>query len=136
MDGLSGIKIYNKINVNTEFMPSNYGESLDLIVTGVSHKLQNNDWETDIEATVMPKTTEIAAVAISPKVVNKTINLGKNQEEVIAGGTDQLNAYGITSTPLLRNAVRDQSFYAFQKLSAKGKVGRTPRFYVPDLVLI
>jgi hypothetical protein len=126
MDGLSGIKIYNKLHVDTRFLPKAYGKSVDLIVTGVSHRLQNNDWETDIEATVMPKTNEIAAVAISPKVINNTINLGQNQEEVIAGGINQLNAYGITSTPLLRNAVRDQSFYAFQKLSAKGKVGERP----------
>jgi predicted chitinase len=57
MDGLSGIKIYNKLHVNTRFLPKAYGDSLDLIVTGVSHKLQKNDWETDIEATVIPKTT-------------------------------------------------------------------------------
>jgi hypothetical protein len=126
MDGLSGIKIYNKLHVDNRFLPKAYGKSVDLIVTGVSHRLQNNDWETDIEATVMPKTNEIAAVAISPKVINNTINLGQNQEEVIAGGINQLNAYGITSTPLLRNAVRDQSFYAFQKLSAKGQIGERP----------
>jgi hypothetical protein len=57
MDGLSGIKIYNKLNVDTRFLPKAYGDNLDLIVTGVSHKLANNDWETDIEATVIPKTT-------------------------------------------------------------------------------
>lgn len=56
MDGLSGIKIYNKLNVDTRFLPRAYGDNLDLIVTGVSHKLANNDWETDIEATVIPKT--------------------------------------------------------------------------------
>jgi predicted chitinase len=73
MDGLSGIKIYNKINVNTEFMPSNYGESLDLIVTGVSHKLQNNDWETEIEATVIPKTTKSAPLKIDYTAVEQTV---------------------------------------------------------------
>jgi hypothetical protein len=57
MDGLSGIKIYNKLHVDTRFLPKAYGDSLDLIVTGVSHKLQKNDWETDIEATVIPKTS-------------------------------------------------------------------------------
>ena len=73
MDGLSGIKIYNKINVNTEFMPSNYGESLDLIVTGVSHKLQNNDWETEIEATVIPKTTKSIPLKIDYTAVEQTV---------------------------------------------------------------
>jgi hypothetical protein len=58
MDGISGIKIYNKLEVDTSFMPSNYGKTLEFIVTGVSHNLQGNDWETEIETTVIPKTSE------------------------------------------------------------------------------
>jgi len=57
MDGLSGIKIYNVLHINTEFLPIAYGRTVDLIVTGVSHKLSNNDWETSIETTAMPKTS-------------------------------------------------------------------------------
>jgi len=57
MDGLSGVKIYNKLNVDTSFLPQTYGNNLDLIVTGVSHRLQNQDWETSIETTVIPKST-------------------------------------------------------------------------------
>ena len=56
VDGISGVKIYNKIEVDTRFLPVNYGNTLNFIVTGVSHKLNNNDWETQIETTVMPKT--------------------------------------------------------------------------------
>lgn len=53
LDGISGIKIYDKLEIDTKFLPSNYGETLDLIVTGITHKLSNNDWETDIETTAM-----------------------------------------------------------------------------------
>lgn len=55
MDGLSGIKIYNSIQMDTTFFPSNYPDVLNFIVTGVNHKLQNNDWETEIETMVIPK---------------------------------------------------------------------------------
>jgi hypothetical protein len=65
LDGISGIKIYNVLRVNTEFLPKAYGKSVDLIVTGVSHRLNNNDWETSIESTVIPKTGEMALVAIT-----------------------------------------------------------------------
>lgn len=65
LDGISGIKIYNVLRVNTEFLPKAYGKSVDLIITGVSHRLNNSDWETSIEATVMPKTGEMALVAIT-----------------------------------------------------------------------
>lgn len=54
MDGISGIKIYNKIEVDTRFLPYNYPESLKFIVKKVSHKLSGNDWETTIDTTVMP----------------------------------------------------------------------------------
>lgn len=73
MNGLSGIKIYNKLHVDTRFLPKAYGSTVDLIVTGVSHKLQNNDWETDIEATLMPKTNKLEDAIISSNVINEGI---------------------------------------------------------------
>jgi len=74
MDGLSGIKIYNKLNVNTEFLPKAYGKNMDLIVTGVSHKLSNNDWETDLETTVIPKSGELSVAPITPTAIQESIN--------------------------------------------------------------
>jgi hypothetical protein len=59
MDGISGIKIYNKIEVNSRFLPTRYGETLNFIITGVNHRLQDNDWETTLETIVMPKTSPI-----------------------------------------------------------------------------
>ena len=49
MEGISGIKIYNRLNVDTRFLPSNYPETLDFIITKVNHKLSNNKWETSLE---------------------------------------------------------------------------------------
>jgi hypothetical protein len=74
MDGLSGIKIYNKLNVNTEFLPKAYGKNMDLIITGVSHKLSNNDWETDLETTVIPKSGELSIVSIPPSSIQESID--------------------------------------------------------------
>jgi hypothetical protein len=48
MDGISGMKIYNKIKVNSDFLPSNYGPTLDFLITGVNHKLSNNSWDTSL----------------------------------------------------------------------------------------
>lgn len=55
LDGIAGVKIYNVLHIDSSFLPSVYGTSLDFIVTGISHKLSKNDWETDLEVTVMPK---------------------------------------------------------------------------------
>jgi predicted chitinase len=73
MDGISGIKIYNKLHVDTRFLPKAYGDNLNLIVTGVSHKLSNSDWETDIEATVIPKTENGNASIITTNAVREDI---------------------------------------------------------------
>lgn len=55
MDGLSGIKIYNKVNVNTSFLPSNYGDTLSFIITGVNHKLSGNEWVTNLDTIATSK---------------------------------------------------------------------------------
>jgi hypothetical protein len=74
MDGISGIKIYDVLHVNTKFLPKAYGRTVDLIVTGISHRLANNDWETSIEATVMPKTSEFPqSTNSSPTPPNTTV---------------------------------------------------------------
>ena len=55
MDGLSGIKIYNRVSVNTKFLPSNYPNTLEFIIAGVNHKLSNNDWETSLKTVATSK---------------------------------------------------------------------------------
>jgi hypothetical protein len=54
MDGISGIKIYNKIEVDARFLPFNYPQTIKYIVTKVNHKLSKGDWETSIETISMP----------------------------------------------------------------------------------
>jgi hypothetical protein len=76
LEGLSGVKIYNSLNVDSKFLPANYPNSLKFIVKGVNHKISNGDWETNIST---------MAVSQEP---TKTI-----------GGTDSL------SYTELRNAV-------------------------------
>ena len=55
LDGISGIKIYNRVQVNVDFLPSNYPDALEFIITGVNHKLSDNDWVTSLETTATSK---------------------------------------------------------------------------------
>lgn len=48
LDGISGPKIYQKLNVDTEFLPNNYPEAMNFIIRGVSHTLQDNQWSTKL----------------------------------------------------------------------------------------
>ena len=58
MDGLSGVKIYNALNVSTRFLPKNYPDSLKFIIKGVNHSLKDNDWETNIETVTIAQNEE------------------------------------------------------------------------------
>ncbi len=55
MEGLSGFKIYQKYTINSEFLPSNYPESLEFIVKGITNKIDKNEWTTTIESLAIPK---------------------------------------------------------------------------------
>ena len=65
MDGISGIKIYNELSLDTSFLPPGYSEVTNFIVTGVDHKIQNGDWETNINVTLIPRTDPIDNVITS-----------------------------------------------------------------------
>ena len=65
MDGLSGIKIYNELSVDTNFLPKGYTDTTNFIVTGVDHKIQNGDWETTVKLTLIPTTEPITDVITS-----------------------------------------------------------------------
>jgi hypothetical protein len=67
MDGLSGIKIYNELVVDTSFLPQGYSKTLKFIVTGVDHKLAKNDWETTIHTTLIPTTSNVSKITGSLK---------------------------------------------------------------------
>jgi hypothetical protein len=49
MDGIGGIRIYDFIKINSEFLPSNYPNTLEFICTGVNHALSGNDWVTNLK---------------------------------------------------------------------------------------
>ena len=55
MEGMSGFKIYQRLKVNTEFLPSNYDKTLDFVVTGVNHTISNNQWTTNLETLATSK---------------------------------------------------------------------------------
>lgn len=59
LEGLSGVKIYNKIDVDQKFLPKNYPEILHFITTKVNHYIRDNKWETQLETLVLPKTSLI-----------------------------------------------------------------------------
>ena len=77
VDGISGIKIYQSLKINTNFLPENYPEVLEFLVTKVNHTLQNNQWVTKIETISQPVVEEIKV-----DINYKPILLGDTQERI------------------------------------------------------
>jgi hypothetical protein len=49
LEGLSGMKIYNKISINQKFLPPAYPKALKFVIRGINHSIKNNLWETNIQ---------------------------------------------------------------------------------------
>ena len=62
VDGLSGVKIYNQININSAFLPTNYGDTMEFVIIGVDHKLESNSWTTTLRALSKPKPITYAKI--------------------------------------------------------------------------
>lgn len=74
LSGLSGIKIYNTLHINSQFLPKAYGDTLDFIITGVDHSIKNNDWETKIETLVQPKSSTETSVVKDYEYIFKNLS--------------------------------------------------------------
>ena len=54
MDGLSGMKIFNKYKIDATFLPENYPDSMEFVIMNISHTIQNNVWTTNITSAAIP----------------------------------------------------------------------------------
>jgi len=50
MDGLGGMKIYQKFDVDTDFMPSNYPSNVQFLIKNIQHTVKDNKWITKLES--------------------------------------------------------------------------------------
>ena len=110
MDGLSGMKVYQSFLIDTDFLPSNYPESLEFLIKGIIHKVENNQWTTRIESMAIPKNP------FGLKIENSSTE--ENIVNVVGSNTS--NPSNITVPPpinsnpsLLIKAVTDQANYIY-----------------------
>jgi hypothetical protein len=73
MEGLSGMKIYESYTADTKLLPPRYKDAIQFVITGISHKIQNNDWTTTIQSISGPRFD--GNIGSPPKIKTKTINV-------------------------------------------------------------
>ena len=90
IDGLSGIRIYQKLNVDTNFLPSNYPNTLDFVITKVNHLIKDNYWQTSLDT---------MAIAISAPVKDLPKNNFKSRSFTTSSpSTNGVNANKLRTT--------------------------------------
>ena len=55
MQGISGIKIYQKYTITEDLLPPNYRNRIEFLTKGVSHTIDDNGWYTSIDGLSIPK---------------------------------------------------------------------------------
>ena len=109
IDGLSGMKIYNRFTADTEYLPANYPDTIEFIITGLSHEIKDNQWITNIESLAVPVNPLNGSVKkTSPPPPTR----GENYQPV-SPKTYQPTSANPNPKPTLRQAVKDQSDYFF-----------------------
>ena len=86
IDGMSGMKIYQKFNVDTKFLPSNYPTFSEFLIKGITHEIQNNKWSTKLESFMVSK----------GKFASETIQASER-------GTNNSNSTPITAADIQTN---------------------------------
>jgi hypothetical protein len=108
IDGLSGMKIYNRFTADTEYLPSNYPDTIEFIITGISHEIKDNQWITNIESLAVP----INPLNGTYKPITPSKTRGTNFNSPPPVQPTSNTAYS-GPTPTLYKAVKDQANYFF-----------------------
>lgn len=100
VDGISGVKIYNEINVDTRFLPSNYPEALRFIITQVNHKISDNDWETSFETVAITNSENDNSKIYKPNTtfVSNEINSGNENGAIGNAVENEINSLNDNSS--------------------------------------
>ena len=105
LDGLAGMKIYQKYTIDSAFLPSNYPTSLNFLLKGITNTIENNEWITTLESFAIPANpngSEIGQSAVA-----------------IASGNSRDNTRGIDTTKVqLKSATTWNNLSESQKKNA------------------
>ena len=111
IDGISGIKIYSKLNIQQSFLPSNYPSTLEFITTDVTHILDNGKWVTKLNTIGMPakilSTTDFRNSMFNGTYEKLALNLSSLPNQVIdptPPSTGQLRFNPTNPNPQLQNS--------------------------------
>jgi hypothetical protein len=118
IDGISGINIYQRFIVDTEYLPPNYPANIEFLVMGVTHEIKENQWLTHIESVAIPKNP------LNGNFEDTTTENRPPTMEKIPGKQPTPVKSSTNPVPTLKQAVKDQAEYYFGKYGEGFKCAR------------
>ena len=106
IDGMSGFKIFDMLDVNTEFLPSSYPKALKFLLRKINHKVSRNVWETSLGTFSVPVSKK--APSLQKAYKNK------------AATTIEANPVTATITPLTELSTNQQTAYDKAEIRSEG----------------
>jgi len=82
IEGLSGVKIYQRLNLIQEMLPYQYNDSFQFLITQVNHKIENNDWVTSL-ATIT--NSNIQNLQTLEEIINAPSSTSSNNKQYYEG---------------------------------------------------
>jgi len=133
LEGISGVKIYNKLNIDTRFLPPNYNEALDFLIIKNNHKISNNNWDTTLgtisTSNLKDNTEDTPSLAInSPE--EKAVNNYEWLTECPVQYTRELGGIRVTNGRLEDNFLKEINNPQTYKGNIQSDKGRI-RLYNP-----
>ena len=88
-EGLSGIKLYEKFRISDDILPPSYEkDSVDIIVKGINHSVNEQGWTTTLDTLSVPRHNPPKSTGNKKSTVNRSSNkqqkLSKAAEEPLA----------------------------------------------------
>lgn len=94
LDGLAGWLIYNKIIIQQSFLPAQYSATLEFLITGVSHKIGQDGWETNLKTLSTSNIDSPPSIKFNPapKVSARTAGAGFSPGNEFTNNSREANA--------------------------------------------
>lgn len=114
MEGMSGMKVYQKYTIDTSYLPTNYPNNLDFLIKSITHDISNNVWDTTIESIAVPNNIAGGGGAANLTAAEKGSNRGG-----IAPTVTRTIVSGKTWSSLNKNQ-KDNAVYLYNTLLSYG----------------
>jgi len=124
LDGISGMKILQQFEVQSDFLPAGYKENLSYILKNITHKVSNNTWTTELETLFVPKAPNLPQVNTIYETSNSSIEIPQVQSAIFNYQQVDNREQNVQNIFFSNNAINlIKQFEGFREKAYKDSVG-------------